>query len=118
MHFWRVYDKHTNKIKFYVDGKNVKKANWMRYVLPALNESDQNLVAYQDGDEIFFLTIKPIKKDEELLVWYCKEYAKRCSTGEEAIVAVRQPEQQQELEDANQGNGSDDGVQQWQRQQQ
>lgn len=100
-YFWRVYDKHTNKIKFYVDGKNVKKANWMRYVLPALNESDQNLVAYQDGDEIFFLTIKPIKKDEELLVWYCKEYAKRCSTGEEAIVAVRQPEQQQlELEDA------------------
>ena len=24
-YFWRVYDKHTNKIKFYVDGKNVKK---------------------------------------------------------------------------------------------
>ena len=95
-YFWRVYDKHTNKIKFYVDGKNVKKANWMRYVLPALKESDQNLVAYQDGDEIFFLTIKPIKRDEELLVWYCKEYAERCSTGEEAIMAVRQPEQQQD----------------------
>jgi hypothetical protein len=37
----------------------------------------QNLVAYQDGEEIFFLTISPIQKDEELTVWYCREFATR-----------------------------------------
>jgi hypothetical protein len=37
----------------------------------------QNLVAYQDGEEIFFLTISPVQKDEELTVWYCREFASR-----------------------------------------
>ena len=103
-YFWRVYDKHVNEVKFFVDGKDVKKANWMRYVLPAYKNSDQNLVAYQDGDEIFFLTIKQIRKDEELTVWYCKEFARRLGyppTGEQMMERVRQKEQQQlELEAA------------------
>ena len=84
-----------DQVKFFVDGKDVKKANWMRYVLPAYKNSAQNLVAYQDGDEIFFLTIKPIKKDEELTVWYCKEFARRLgypATGEQMMERVRQKE--------------------------
>jgi len=96
-YFWRVYDKITNEVKFFVDGKDVRKANWMRYVLPAYKNCAQNLVAYQDGDEIFFLTIKPIKKDEELTVWYCKEFAKRLgypATGEQMMERVRQKEQE------------------------
>ena len=96
-YFWRVYDKITNEVKFFVDGKDVRKANWMRYVLPAYKNCAQNLVAYQDGDEIFFLTIKPIKKDEELTVWYCKEFAKRLGyppTGEQMMERVRQKEQE------------------------
>merc|ERR1719420_2514686 len=74
----------------------------MRYVLPAYKNCAQNLVAYQDGDEIFFLTIKPIKREEELTVWYCKEFARRLGyppTGEQMMERVRQKEQQQmELE--------------------
>jgi len=103
-YFWRVYDKTTNDVKFFVDGKDVRKANWMRYVLPAYKNAAQNLVAYQDGEEIFFLTIKPIKKEEELTVWYCKEFARRLgypATGEQMMERVRQKEQQQmELEAA------------------
>ena len=34
-YFWRVYNKQTNELSFFVDGKDVRKANWMRYVLPA-----------------------------------------------------------------------------------
>ncbi len=34
-YFWRVYDKQTNDVSFFVDGKDVRRANWMRYVLPA-----------------------------------------------------------------------------------
>ena len=103
-YFWRVYDKISNEVKFFVDGKDVKKANWMRYVLPAYKNSAQNLVAYQDGDELYFLTIKPIRKDEELTVWYCKEFARRLgypATGEQMMERVRLKEQEQkELEAA------------------
>ena len=34
-------------------------------------------MAYQDGEELYFLTTVPIQKDEELCVWYCREYADR-----------------------------------------
>ena len=103
-YFWRVYDKHVNEVKFFVDGKDVKKANWMRYVLPAYKNSAQNLVAYQDGEDLYFLTIKPIRKDEELTVWYCKEFARRLgypATGEQMMERVRLKEQEhKELEAA------------------
>ena len=96
-YFWRVYDKLSKEVKFFIDGKDVKKANWMRYVLPAYTNSAQNLVAYQDGDQIFFLTIKPIKKDEELLVWYCKDFAERLKlplSGEQMMRIMHHKEQQ------------------------
>ena len=103
-YFWRVYDKISNEVKFFVDGKDVKKANWMRYVLPAYKNSAQNLVAYQDGEDLYFLTIKPIRKDEELTVWYCKEFARRLgypATGEQMMERVRLKEQEhKELEAA------------------
>ena len=51
----------------------------MRHVQPALNGDCQNLVAYQDGQEIYFLAVREIKLDEELFVWYCYDYAKRMS---------------------------------------
>ena len=34
-YFWRVYNKCSNELSFFVDGRDVRKANWMRYVLPA-----------------------------------------------------------------------------------
>jgi len=103
-YFWRVYDKTTNDVSFFVDGKDVRIANWMRYVLPAYNNAAQNLVAYQDGEEIFFLTINPIKKEEELTVWYCKEFARRLgypATGQQMLERVQQKTKQDlELEAA------------------
>ena len=38
-YFWRVYDKSTNEVDFFVDGKDVSRANWMRYVLPAYRQA-------------------------------------------------------------------------------
>ena len=92
-YFWRVYDKQSEKVAFFVDGKDVSRANWMRYVLPAYRQSLQNLVAYQDGDQIFFLTTKAIPAEEEMTVWYCKEFARRMgypSSGEVMMERVRQ----------------------------
>lgn len=103
-YFWRVYDKQSEKVAFFVDGKDVSRANWMRYVLPAYRQSLQNLVAYQDGDQIFFLTTKAIPADEEMTVWYCKEFARRMgypTSGEVMMERVRQKQQpEKELEAA------------------
>ena len=76
-YFWRVYDKATNEVAFFVDGKDVRRANWMRYVLPAYKHALQNLVAYQDGEQIYFMTTKAIQGEEELTVWYVHEFARR-----------------------------------------
>ncbi|RXG53706.1 hypothetical protein Avbf_09375 [Armadillidium vulgare] len=43
---------------------------------------------------IYFYTIKPIKPDEELLVWYCKEFAARLDypiTGEQMLHQISKP---------------------------
>ena len=48
----------------------------MRHVQPAQG-IHQNLVAYQDREEIYFLTVRQIDKDEELFVWYGYDFAKR-----------------------------------------
>ena len=74
-HFWRVHDRYSS-VKFIIDGKDVTKANWMRHVQPAQG-IHQNLVAYQDREEIYFLTVRQIDKDEELFVWYGYDFAKR-----------------------------------------
>ena len=62
---------------YYIDVFDVNKSNWMRYVSPAYDVSQQNLVACQVKGELYFYTFKPILPNQELQVWYCKEYANR-----------------------------------------
>lgn len=78
-YFWRVYDKRDSSSDhfYYIDGYNEDKANWMRYVNAAFSSESQNLVACQSGKQIYFYTIKHILPNQELLVWYCKEFAER-----------------------------------------
>ncbi|XP_034555445.1 PR domain zinc finger protein 1 [Notolabrus celidotus] len=76
-YFWRVFSEgHLHHI---MDGLNEERSNWMRYVNPACTVEEQNLVACQNGLEIFFYTIKPLQPGQELLVWYCPEFAQRCN---------------------------------------
>ncbi|XP_003738192.1 PR domain zinc finger protein 1 [Galendromus occidentalis] len=89
-YFWRVYS--STDEYHYVDGFNVMRANWMRFVNPAYSSENQNLVACQLHGEIYFFTIKPIAPDQELLVWYCKEFAERLNypvTGELMLQRIR-----------------------------
>lgn len=62
-----------------LDGLNEQRSNWMRYVNPARTVKEQNLVACQNGLEIYFYTTKPLQPGQELLVWYCQELAQRCN---------------------------------------
>uniref|UniRef100_A0A8D8RCW0 Tissue-resident T-cell transcription regulator protein ZNF683 n=2 Tax=Cacopsylla melanoneura TaxID=428564 RepID=A0A8D8RCW0_9HEMI len=88
-HFWRVQIRedygykfnskiHKENHLFYViDAEDVTKSNWMRFVQPTTSRAAQNLVACQYKMDIYFYTIRPIMPNEELLVWYCREFAER-----------------------------------------
>ncbi|XP_069961214.1 PR domain zinc finger protein 1-like isoform X2 [Cherax quadricarinatus] len=90
-YFWRVY--RGDEVYYYIDGYNTSKANWMRYVNPAYSSQAQNLIACQYKSNIYFYTIKAILPNQELLVWYCREFATRLNyplTGEQMLLKIRQ----------------------------
>uniref|UniRef100_A0ACB8GCA4 PR domain zinc finger protein 1 n=2 Tax=Sphaerodactylus townsendi TaxID=933632 RepID=A0ACB8GCA4_9SAUR len=83
-YFWRIYSD-GGELHHFIDGFNEEKSNWMRYVNPAHSVQEQNLAACQNGMNIYFYTIKPIPSNQELLVWYCRDFADRLhypSTGD------------------------------------
>ncbi|MBN3277220.1 PRDM1 protein, partial [Polyodon spathula] len=75
-YFWRIYSP-GGKFHHFVDGYDVHESNWMRYVNPACSLSDQNLVACQNGKDIYFYTVQPIPVNRELLVWYSRDFSER-----------------------------------------
>ncbi len=52
---------------------NEETSNWMRFVERAKTTEEQNLVAYQQGGDIYFITCKDIEYNTELLYWYSKD---------------------------------------------
>ncbi|MCI4390565.1 hypothetical protein PGIGA_G00123950 [Pangasianodon gigas] len=74
-YFWRIYAE--GEFHHFVDGLDEEKSNWMRYVNPAHSQQEQNLAACQNGMSIYFYTVKAIPADQELLVWYCTDFARR-----------------------------------------
>ncbi|XP_035984664.1 PR domain zinc finger protein 1-like isoform X1 [Fundulus heteroclitus] len=81
-YFWRIYS--GGQLQHFIDGYDVHKSNWMRYVNPARCLAEQNLVACQNGRDVFFYTIRPVEPKQELLVWYSQEFAQRlCSQQED-----------------------------------
>ena len=55
----------------------MQKSNWMRFVNPARSLAEQNLVACQNGQEVYFYTMRPVEPSQELLVWYSAEFSQR-----------------------------------------
>ncbi|XP_074471229.1 PR domain zinc finger protein 1 [Sebastes fasciatus] len=76
-YFWRVFSE--GRLHHILDGLNEERSNWMRYVNPTCAVEEQNLVACQSGLDVYFYTIKPLQPGQELLVWYCSEFAQRCN---------------------------------------
>lgn len=73
--FGQIYSR--GELHHFIDGFNEEKSNWMRYVNPAHSAREQNLAACQNGMNVYFYTIKPIPANQELLVWYCRDFAGR-----------------------------------------
>ncbi|KAJ7999969.1 hypothetical protein DPEC_G00199950 [Dallia pectoralis] len=65
------------QLHHFIDGYDVQRSNWMRYVNPARSLSEQNLVACQTGRDIYFYTMLPVEPKQEMLVWYSHEFAQR-----------------------------------------
>uniref|UniRef100_A0A182WBS2 SET domain-containing protein n=1 Tax=Anopheles minimus TaxID=112268 RepID=A0A182WBS2_9DIPT len=73
-YFWRIF---KDSDFYYLDGSDTAQSNWMRYVASAYSFSVMNLVACQHQEHIYFYTIRDIMPNEELMVWYCRDFAKR-----------------------------------------
>eukprot|EP00066_Takifugu_rubripes_P018309 XP_011607575.1 PREDICTED: PR domain zinc finger protein 1-like isoform X2 [Takifugu rubripes] len=91
------------ELQNFIDGYNVHKSNWMRYVNPARSVAEQNLVACQNNGEIYFYTIRPVEPNQELLVWYSQEFAQRlCSQQSDAKPKYTHAEEDCETENSKQ----------------
>ncbi|KFB51514.1 zinc finger protein [Anopheles sinensis] len=73
-YFWRIF---KDSDFYYLDGSDTTQSNWMRYVASAYSFAVMNLVACQHQEHIYFYTIRDIMPNEELMVWYCRDFAKR-----------------------------------------
>ncbi|XP_022045094.1 PR domain zinc finger protein 1 [Acanthochromis polyacanthus] len=101
-YFWRVFSE--GRLHHILDGLKEEQSNWMRYVNPACNVAEQNLVACQSGLDIFFYTVKPLQPGQELLVWYCSEFAQRCNYPPLGQLAIDNTEQTREKTTGKRGH--------------
>lgn len=107
---------------YYLDGSDRSQSNWMRYVASAYSLSVMNLVACQHQENIYFYTTRDILPNEELMVWYCKDFASRlgydvdpettifgaCKQAVEAEEEVMD-EEEEEAEPEEEGEAGSDG---------
>lgn len=58
----------------HLDTRNEKFCNWMIHVDPAQYSNEQNLIAYEEDNEIFFAAIEDLDVGDILKVWYSPKY--------------------------------------------
>ncbi|GJQ84102.1 hypothetical protein Trydic_g12077 [Trypoxylus dichotomus] len=81
--------------EYYLDTSNEHECNWMMFVAPAQNLTEQNLICYQDNLKIFFMSIRDIAVGEFLKVWYSPFYARKMN---KEVLAMSKETEKNELD--------------------
>lgn len=55
-----------------MDGSDPHYRNWMYFIQYARHQDEQNLMAIQHEERVYFRAVRDIQLGEELLVWYDK----------------------------------------------
>lgn len=59
-----------------VDTSDENSSNWLMFIKPACVSAEQNLVAFQHGSNVYFVTRMDINPGQELRYWFAKDYAR------------------------------------------
>ncbi|XP_054719044.1 zinc finger protein 260-like [Uloborus diversus] len=81
----------------FIEGRNQKFSNWLRYVNCANVEEKQNLVAFQYRKQVYYRTYKPVLEYTELFVWYGDSYGRELVEQFKKKVALCMEDGQREL---------------------
>ncbi|XP_045108621.1 uncharacterized protein LOC123503168 [Portunus trituberculatus] len=73
---WQLQVKSYKKSRMCVDSVNKSISNWLRYVNCARDAVEMNLEAFQYRKDIYYITLREIKSNSELFVWYGDEYGR------------------------------------------
>lgn len=66
------------KVRYmHLDAANEAKCNWMVHVEPAIYTNEQNLIAYEEDNQIYFAAIEDLDVGDILKVWYSPVYGER-----------------------------------------
>ncbi|TKR77042.1 hypothetical protein L596_018091 [Steinernema carpocapsae] len=84
---WEIRSRPKN---FYCDGQDENRSNWMRFINSALDETMQNLIAFQFNQQIYYRVYKPIFEGDELLVYYGERFSEELGTGMSSASCVSQ----------------------------
>lgn len=63
-------------MSYFIDGEVESESNWMRYINPARNEEEHNLVVFQYKGNVYYRSFKHINAGNELFVWCGDQYAR------------------------------------------
>lgn len=76
LYTWQLSDNDGNPIGYISADKLSKGGNFLRYINCPRNKEEENCYAVQEGQNIVYYTLRPIKAGDELFVWYGPEYGK------------------------------------------
>ena len=72
--FLQIYKE--GEVSHFIDGSDENSSSWMRFIRCARSRVEQNMGAYQYGQNIYYKACRDISAGEELLVWYSDRYGK------------------------------------------